>query len=100
MITFTYIPKANPGGATRRRSKKGATSAATDPSKVLSLGLRVDFPRRRVASLLGRSSTVPDKVSYVPCVNNALGALDEVWRGQAPHADDDCFRAKMLLNPG
>jgi len=63
-----------------------AASAASDPSKVLSLGLRVDFPRRRVVSLLGRSSTVPDKVSYVPCVNNAMGALDAVWRLQAPRA--------------
>lgn len=63
-----------------------AASAAADPSKVLSLGLRVDFPRRRVASLLGRSSTVPDKVSYVPCVNHLMGPLDAVWRLQAPRA--------------
>ncbi len=62
-----------------------AASAAREPSKALSLGLRVDFARRRVVSLLGRSTTVPDKVSYVPCVNNTLGALDDVWRIQAAH---------------
>ncbi len=62
-----------------------AASAARDPSKVLSLGLRVDFARRRIVSLLGRSSSVPDKVSYVPCVNAGLTGLDEIWRIQAAH---------------
>jgi hypothetical protein len=70
-----------------------AASAAADPSKVLSIGLRVDFPRRRVVSLLGRSSTVPDKVSYVPCVNNAMDALDAVWQLQAQHARYQFFFA-------
>ncbi len=36
-------------------------------------------------SLLGRSSSVPDKVSYVPCVNNAREAFEAVWRIQSPH---------------
>ncbi len=62
-----------------------AMNAARDPSKVLSLGLRVDFARRRIVSLLGRSSSVPDKVSYVPCVNAGLTGLDEIWRIQAAH---------------
>lgn len=62
-----------------------AASAARDPSKALSLGLRVDFTRRRIVSLLGRSSSVPDKVSYVPCVNAGLTRLDEIWRIQAAH---------------
>ncbi len=62
-----------------------ALGAARDPSKALSLGLRVDFARHRVVSLLGRSSSVPDKVSYVPCVNNARAAFEAVWRIQSPH---------------
>lgn len=62
-----------------------ALAAARDPSKALSLGLRVDFARHRVVSLLGRSSSVPDKVSYVPCVNNAREAFEAVWRIQSPH---------------
>ncbi len=62
-----------------------APSAARDPSKALSLGLRVDFTRRRIVSLLGRSSSVPDKVSYIPCVNAGLTNLDEIWRIQAAH---------------
>lgn len=62
-----------------------AASAARDPSKALSLGLRVDFQRRRVVSLLGRSSAVPDKVSYVPCANAGLASVDELWRIQAAH---------------
>lgn len=62
-----------------------AMNAARDPSRALSLGLRVDFARRRIVSLLGRSSSVPDKVSYVPCVNAALTSADEIWRIQAAH---------------
>ncbi len=62
-----------------------APSAARDPSKALSLGLRIDFARHRVVSLLGRSTTVPDKVSYVPCVNAALTGFDELWRITAAH---------------
>jgi hypothetical protein len=62
-----------------------AVSAARDPSKTLSIGLRVDFPRRRAAVLLGRSSSVPEKVNYVACVREALGPLDDVWRLQGAH---------------
>lgn len=56
-----------------------AASAARDPTKVLSLGINVDFERRRVAVLLGRSSSVPEKVSYVACVREGLTGLDDLW---------------------
>lgn len=62
-----------------------AVSAARDPSKTLSIGLRVDFPRRRAAVLLGRSTSVPEKVNYVACVREALGPLEDVWRMQGAH---------------
>lgn len=57
-----------------------AAQAARDSTRLLSLGLRVDHPRRRVAVLLGRSSTVSEKISYVSCVRDALGPMDALWR--------------------
>lgn len=57
-----------------------AAQAARDSSRMLSLGLRVDHPRRRIAVLLGRSSTVSEKISYVSCVRDALGPMDALWR--------------------
>jgi hypothetical protein len=62
-----------------------ALEAARDTTKLLSLGLRVDFTRRTVVSLLGRSSSVPEKVSYVPCANTAMRSFDELWRMTAAH---------------
>lgn len=57
-----------------------AVSAARAPGTVLTLGLRTDFQRRRVAVLLGRSATVPEKVSYVACARDGLGSLGaEFW---------------------
>ncbi len=60
-------------------------AAERGPGAVLSLGLRVDAPRRRVAVLLGRSSTVSEKVSYVACVRDGFGTMDELWRVPGQH---------------
>lgn len=56
-----------------------APQAAGRQGSVLSIGLRVDHPRRRVAVLLGRRSTVPEKVSYVACVRESIGAMTSLW---------------------
>ncbi|MEZ4408241.1 MAG: SH3 domain-containing protein [Polyangiales bacterium] len=57
-----------------------APAAARRSGSTLSLGLRVDHPRRRVAVLLGRRSSVPEKVSYVACVREGLGSMEPLWR--------------------
>jgi len=62
-----------------------AAVAARDPQAALSLGLRVDRTRRRVAVLLGRSSTVAEKVTFVPCVRDALGPMEDLWSVAAQH---------------
>jgi hypothetical protein len=62
-----------------------AVAAARDPQAALSLGLRVDRTRRRVAVLLGRSSTVAEKVTFVPCVRDALGPMEDLWSVAAQH---------------
>lgn len=62
-----------------------APLAARNPNAVLALGLRVDMPRRRVGVLLGRRTTVPEKVSYVACVSDGLRDLDALWRTQTAH---------------
>lgn len=61
-----------------------APSAARDPTRVLSTGLTVDFERHRVAVLIGRSSSVPDKVSYMACIREGLSGLEDLWA--LPHA--------------
>lgn len=62
-----------------------APQAARNPGAVLALGLRVDMPRRRVGVLLGRHTTVPERVSYVACVGEGLRDLDVLWRMQTAH---------------
>lgn len=62
-----------------------AAVAARDPQAALSLGLRVDRTRRRVAVLLGRSSTVAEKVTFVPCVRDALGPMEDLWTAAAQY---------------
>ena len=62
-----------------------ALDAARDPSRTLSIGLRVDRPRRRLAVLLGRSSSVADRLSYVACVREQLGPMDDLWPLAAAH---------------
>lgn len=56
-----------------------AMEAARDPSRMLSIGLRVDRPRRRLAVLLGRSSSVADRLSYVACVREQMGPMEALW---------------------
>ncbi len=56
-----------------------AMEAARDPSRMLSIGLRVDRPRRRLAVLLGRSSSVADRLSYVACVREQMGPMEGLW---------------------
>lgn len=62
-----------------------AMEAAREPSRMLSIGLRVDRPRRRVAVLLGRSSSVADRLSYVACVREHIGPMDALWPLPAAH---------------
>jgi hypothetical protein len=62
-----------------------ALDGARDPSRTLSIGLRVDRPRHRMAVLLGRSSTVADRLSYVACVREQLGPMDNLWPLAAAH---------------
>lgn len=62
-----------------------AMEAAREPSRMLSIGLRVDRPRRRLAVLLGRSSSVADRLSYVACVREHMGAMDGLWALPAAH---------------
>lgn len=62
-----------------------AMEAARDPSRMLSIGLRVDRPRRRLAVLLGRSSSVADRLSYVACVREQMGPLEALWALPAAH---------------
>lgn len=62
-----------------------AMEAAREPSRILSIGLRVDRPRRRVAVLLGRSSSVADRLSYVACVREQIGPMDALWPLPAAH---------------
>ncbi len=63
-----------------------AAVAAERPDQTLSLGLRVDFPRRRVTPLPGRSSSVHDALTFVACVRGALAHLDDVFTLSAAHA--------------
>jgi len=62
-----------------------AMEAARDPSRMLSIGLRVDRPRRRLAVLLGRSSSVADRLSYVACVREQMGPMEALWALPAAH---------------
>ncbi len=62
-----------------------APAAASHPGSALFLGLRVDRPRRRVAVLLGRRSTVPEKVSYVACASEGLRDLPALWSLPTAH---------------
>ncbi len=62
-----------------------AMEAAREPSRMLSIGLRVDRPRRRLAVLLGRSSSVADRLSYVACVREQIGPMDALWALPAAH---------------
>ncbi len=62
-----------------------ATSAAREPAHVLSVSLRVDRPRRRVAALLGRSSTVAERLPLLACVRDGLGPMDALWTLPAAH---------------
>lgn len=62
-----------------------AMEAARDPSRMLSIGLRVDRPRRRLAVLLGRSSSVADRLSYVACVREQMGPMEGLWALPAAH---------------
>jgi hypothetical protein len=62
-----------------------AMEAAREPSRMLSIGLRVDRPRRRLAVLLGRSSSVADRLSYVACVREHMGPMDALFALPAAH---------------
>ena len=62
-----------------------AEAAAADPTAVLSIGLRVDFPRRRVTALPGRSSSVHSALTFVPCARDAVEHADELWHLTAQH---------------
>ncbi len=62
-----------------------AMEAAREPSRMLSIGLRVDRQRHRVAVLLGRSSSVADRLSYVACVREHIGPMDALWALPAAH---------------
>gem|GEM_PF-1250042 len=62
-----------------------AMEAAREPSRMLSIGLRVDRPRRRLAVLLGRSSSVADRLSYVACVREQMGPMEALWALPAAH---------------
>ncbi len=62
-----------------------ALTAARDPSRVLSLGLRVNYDRRQVAVVLGRSTTVSDRVSYLPCALELLHDAGGLWQTHGAH---------------
>lgn len=57
-----------------------ALAGARTPNATLSLGLRVDFARRRVTPLPGRSSSVSNPLAYVACARTATEGLDDLWR--------------------
>lgn len=63
-----------------------ARAAAANPDATLSLGLRVDFPRRRITPLPGRSSTVRDPLAHVACARQVVTGSDDLWRIQPPHS--------------
>lgn len=51
----------------------------------LSVGLRVDFARRRVTPLPGRSSTVSNALAYVACARAVMERAEDLWQIRAPH---------------
>ncbi|MBI5515116.1 MAG: SH3 domain-containing protein [Deltaproteobacteria bacterium] len=60
-------------------------AVARGSSRLLSLGLRVDHPRRRLTALVGRRSNVPLRDSYVACVREALVGVTDVWSHRGAH---------------
>ena len=65
-----------PAAELASRSARGTT---------LSLGLRVDFARRRVTPLPGHSSTVPNAVAFVPCARTLFDGATDLWSLQPSH---------------
>ncbi len=63
----------------------GADAAAATPSAVLSIGLRVDYARHRVTALPGRSSSLHNAMTFVPCARAAFDHADDLWRLAPPH---------------
>jgi hypothetical protein len=60
-----------------------ALVAGQNPTQVLSLGLKVDFARRRVTAVQGRGSSVSEPLTFVACARAGLGAHEDLW--DQPH---------------
>lgn len=56
-----------------------ALIAGQNPAQVLSIGLKVDFARRRLTAVQGRVSSVREPLTFVACAREALGAHDDLW---------------------
>jgi hypothetical protein len=63
----------------------GAETSARTPEATLSIGLRVDFQRRRVTALPGRSSSLANALTYVACARSVFEHTEDLWQLSAPH---------------